>query len=245
MKQQPFRTSLASLMTTNSADAVLPREDITPSLLDELPRPVSMSAFDEDSDEDEDPASIFNGIPFPSSCPDDRPDTPTQEFALTLPTSPTMTTSSKSRDSGSSFECPPSPTASDFSMATTFTMHTTNSTVSGTSLSIKAAYNSSIIMLRVQRDTSFEDVRQRLYNKFVGQEGIPLSNDFAIAMVVPSRSSLSSVGTEQSRDSLSLSLSSADKLELHFIDTQDDWEQVVLVRDSNKVMLRILDTPRS
>ena len=244
MKQEKLRTSLASLMTTNSADAVLPREDMIPSLLDELPRPVSMSAFDEDSDEDGDSALILNGIPFPSSCPDDRPETPTQELSLSLPASPTTTTSSQSRDSASSFDCPPSPTASDFSMATTFTMHTT-STVSGTSLSIKAAHNSSIIMLRVLRDTSFEDVRQRLYNKFVGQEGIPLSNDFAVAMVVPSPTSLSPVETEQSRDSRSLSLSSADKLELHFIDTQYDWEQVVLVRDSNKVALRILDTPRS
>src|SRR6266540_7192860 len=142
IKDEKVRASFMSIMTTNSADAVLPREDTTSPPLDELPRPVSMSAFDVDSDDDEDSASFVNGIPFPSVGLDDRPETPTQELALSLPTTPT-TTSSKSRDSGSSFGCPPSPTASEFSMATTtLTMHTT-STICGTSpsLSIKAAHN--------------------------------------------------------------------------------------------------------
>ena len=35
-------------------------------------------------------------------------------------------------------------------------------------------------MLKVFREISYADLRQRIYNKFVGQEGIPLSHDFTI-----------------------------------------------------------------
>jgi hypothetical protein len=38
-------------------------------------------------------------------------------------------------------------------------------------------------------------------------------------------------------------LFSVDKMELHFIDSQHDWEEIVLIRESNKVTLRILDAP--
>jgi hypothetical protein len=118
------------------------------------------------------------------------------------------------------------------------------STPSGDLLSIKAAHNSSIIMLRVSKDTAFDDIRQRLYNKFVGQEGIPLSKEFAVAMVIPSNTAPSPAKSSSSNLSRSLSVSSVDKTELHFIDSQYDWEQVVLIKESSKVTLRILDAPR-
>lgn len=96
-------------------------------------------------------------------------------------------------------------------------------------------------MLRVSRDTSFDDIRRRLYNKFVGQEGIPLSKEFAVAISVPSSSPEKDNCSQQSH---CMSVSFSDKMELHFIDTQYDWEQVILTRDSSKVTLKILDAPR-
>jgi len=95
-------------------------------------------------------------------------------------------------------------------------------------------------MLRVSKDTSFDEIRRRLYNKFVGQEGIPLSKEFAVAISVPSSSPEKDISSQQS----CMSVSFSDKMELHFIDTQYDWEEVVLIRDSRKVTLKILDAPR-
>lgn len=48
------------------------------------------------------------------------------------------------------------------------------------SITLKVSLNTSIIMVKVSRDISYADMRQRIYNKFVGQEGIPLSQEFTI-----------------------------------------------------------------
>jgi hypothetical protein len=179
-------------------------------------------------------------FPCLPNLPTDRLRSPTQRPRLSLefPTTPTSPTHGRYHED-SSFECLPSPSPADVPTAPS-----PASPAPVGLLSIKAAHNSSIIMLRVSRDTLFEDVRQRLYNKFVGQEGVPLSKDFAVAMVVPSITAPSPAKSSSSKLSRSLSVSSTDKMELHFIDSQYDWEQVVLTKESSKVTLRILDAPR-
>lgn len=37
-------------------------------------------------------------------------------------------------------------------------------------------------MVKVPRDIEFPELRQKIYAKFVGQEGIPLSQDFVLMM---------------------------------------------------------------
>src|SRR6202000_1584104 len=56
---------------------------------------------------------------------------------------------------------------------------------SASMLSIKAAYNNSIVVIRSPRDISLADLRKKLLDKFVKQEGVPLSEDFALAYALP------------------------------------------------------------
>lgn len=237
IKEQDYRASMATVMTTNSADAVLPRE--SPSKDDECSLPerpsntLTLSEFETYPSLDNSTQDVVS--------PTDRPRTPTgpPRLSLVVPSTPTRPTHGRCHED-SSFECLPSPATTNVPVSPSALSPT-----SGCLLSIKAAHNSSIIMLRVSRDTPFEEVRQRLYNKFVGQEGIPLSKEFAVAMVIPSITSPSPAkSSSSSMLSRSSSEYSADKMELHFIDSQDDWEQVVLVREGPKVTLRILDAPR-
>jgi len=94
-------------------------------------------------------------------------------------------------------------------------------------------------MLRVPRETTFAEIRQRLYNKFVGQEGVPLSQEFSVAFVLPSNTPASSPTKGRLRSS---SVSSADKMLLQFIQSESDWEEIISTLDSSKVTLRILDS---
>jgi hypothetical protein len=113
------------------------------------------------------------------------------------------------------------------------------SSVSPGTLSLKAAHNDAIILLRVPNETSFTEVRQRLYNKFVGQEGVPLSQNFTVAFVPATPSP-----TQPSfpKDRLrSASVSSADRMELFFINSDADWEQIISSAGGSKLTLRILD----
>ncbi|KAF7312506.1 hypothetical protein MIND_00264300 [Mycena indigotica] len=52
-------------------------------------------------------------------------------------------------------------------------------------LVIKAAHNNSIILLRVDDDLSLGELRGRLQNKFLGQEGVQLSDNFSLAYMIP------------------------------------------------------------
>lgn len=229
-------------MTANSVDAVIIQEHTTSSF---YPRSqsrdsnvLSLSEFDIISDVGKDRAStpdFFPRLESSQNTQDDGQEFPVSDSFLEIPSTP-----ASPRSPGfdqDAFECPPSPRSSIVSSA--FTMGSISSICEG-SLTIKAAHNSSIIMLRVPRNTSFDDIRLRLYNKFVGQEGIPLSQEFAVAMVVPSTSLEEDKCSQQSQ---CMPVTFSDRTELHFIDTQYDWEQVVLIRDSNKVTLKIFDAP--
>lgn len=223
-------------MTTNSSDGVLPRESTSAD--DDSPKrnsnTISLSEFEIYPTEDGED-STQNFVPFPSPIHLPQTPTPRPRLFLDFPITPT-----NDRDHETcSLESLPSPTSTSGPASPS-----TPSPNSGNLLSIKAVHNSSIIMLRVSKDTSFDDIRQRLYNKFVGQEGVPLSNEFAVALAVPSSTDSSPAKSSSSKLSCSLSLSSVDKMELHFIDSQDDWEEVVLIREGSKVTLRILDAPR-
>lgn len=71
------------------------------------------------------------------------------------------------------------------------------------------------------------DVRQRLYNKFIGQEGIPLSQAYKVAFVPPNPPAR----TE------------ANRIDIQLITSELDWEQLTSSLQGNKITLRILDIP--
>lgn len=267
VKENKFRTSMASIstfMTTDSAEAVIPR---TPTNLSpnnrrstasrsRISTTVSLSDFEIYSDYDDDSISILDDFPRPTSyvpeCLRERPETPTghayldapqsSESSYDAPPSPTPTsnsffTVSSSCDSSQIFlDRPPSPTST---IATTYTTSTVTSSVSPGTLSLKAAHNDAIILLRVPSETPFTEVRQRLYNKFVGQEGVPLSQNFSVAFV-PAASSPTQSSFPKDR-LRSASVSSADRMELMFINSDADWEQIISSTGGSKLTLRILD----
>ncbi|KAF9524873.1 hypothetical protein CPB83DRAFT_860634 [Crepidotus variabilis] len=254
-RDRTFRASVSSIstfMTTDSAEAVLPREPTTPitphgrhSRPPRISTAITLSDFDMYSDIDEEDAnSLLDAFPRPRTSMDYRPETPIRRSgnSLSVPTTPITPHSAPSTKT--SFDRPSSPTASVISSVLTVMTTSTTPSSSSTSLSIKAAHNDSIIMLKVAWDLPFEDIRHRIYSKFVGQEGLPLSKDFAIALAVPSTTSDSPSKTPNTKCTRSLS-AGAEKMELHFIDSQFDWEQIVLIKECNKVSLRILDAPKS
>ena len=121
---------------------------------------------------------------------------------------------------------PRSPTKSFSSVSTAF------GSPASEKLSIKARYNDSTIMLRVPVDLPYTDMRQRLYNKFVGQEGAPLSDSFIIAYLQP-------IFTIPQADKAFESLSS--EHQEHLVTSQADWENVTTSIEGSKLALRITD----
>ncbi|PPQ90793.1 hypothetical protein CVT25_012113 [Psilocybe cyanescens] len=246
IKEQKYRASVASIstfMTTDSAEAVIPSEKrrSNQSRL-RISTPLSLSDFEiysDDADADEDCTSILDAFPHPntyhSEQHDHRPATPTSYHdSSESPSTPSTPDSIQS-----SFNRPPSPVPSTASstVSTTFSVSTTSSSLSpGTSISIKAAFNSSIILLRVSRETTLADIRQRLYNKFVGQEGVPLSKSFDIIFVPAAQSS-----PTKDRSS-SISVSSMDLMDLFFIHSDDEWQELISTTSGSKVNLRIMDS---
>ncbi|KAJ7592902.1 hypothetical protein C8J56DRAFT_1023772 [Mycena floridula] len=66
---------------------------------------------------------------------------------------------------------------------TTCASTTTSASTTG-QITLKAAHNKSIILLRVARDSDFFEVRARIHDKLVSQENVPLSDNFTLAVMV-------------------------------------------------------------
>ncbi|KAJ3795791.1 hypothetical protein GGU11DRAFT_790790 [Lentinula aff. detonsa] len=151
-----------------------------------------------------------------------------------VPPSPTASTTSTEF---SSFTA-----ASDFSgisVDTVLSTSTATTSVLAGNLTIKAAHNHSIILLRVSRDTEFGDVRKRIFDKFLTQEKITLTEAFAIAFVLQDTvESRSPKGKSRARSS-SLGGGSSP---LVLVTNQADWERALATTNSSKATVRVLDT---
>ncbi|KIM40538.1 hypothetical protein M413DRAFT_28353 [Hebeloma cylindrosporum] len=102
---------------------------------------------------------------------------------------------------------------------------------------LKVAYNASIIMLRIPRDISFSDLKRRLYEKFVNQESLLLSQSFSVVLAIPPSAPAGRVRLGARRSSL------ATCTEMRFIDCEADWRSITTKNDGSKITLRVLDTP--
>ncbi|KAG2122766.1 hypothetical protein DEU56DRAFT_917660 [Suillus clintonianus] len=109
----------------------------------------------------------------------------------------------------------------------------------GSAIAIKALHDNNIIMLRVPRSLSFTEVRQRLYDKFVRQEGVPLSESFAVAILVPAPAKGTPGGRPYAASFSSMSAAGKDDVVLHFVKSNDDWDQAIY-KYGNKVLLRVI-----
>ncbi|KAJ3849393.1 hypothetical protein EV368DRAFT_47402 [Lentinula lateritia] len=242
--------SIATFMTDSSADAIIPRNQ-TPSISTRRSsfmrksRPLSIYTVTDDgpwSDGDED---LFDSCIFGKLVPDER-----------LQSIPEDVQSVKSRLSFLSETCftpiPPSPTtsttstefssftaASEISVSTTLSTSTAVTSVLSGNLTIKAAHNQSIILLRTSRETVFAEVRQRIYDKFLAQEKITLTKAFAIAFVLQdSGESRSPKGKGRARSN-SLGGGSSQMI---LVTNQNDWDRALATTESSKITVRVLDT---
>jgi len=92
-------------------------------------------------------------------------------------------------------------------------------------------------MLRIPRDISFSDLKRRLYEKFVNQENILLSESFSVVLAVPPAAPVGRAHLDSRRGSV------ATCTEMRFIDCEAAWRSITTKNDGSKIMLRILDTP--
>jgi hypothetical protein len=160
---------------------------------------------------------ILDSSQRPISSILDRPESPAVGN-LSLPPSPSSTRTA--------FDRAPSPTLSALSSSAFST--TTTTSFPADYISIKAIHNTCIILLRVSRGIGFAEVRQRLYNKFIGQEGIPLSQAFTVGFVSPNPAPCSTLANRTNAQPITL---------------ESDWEQLMSTVQGHKITLRILDVP--
>ena len=162
---------------------------------------------------------ILDAFPHPISSipeiPESQETLETLEDDLPLPATPISTRAALNR--------PPSPTFSSLSNSTS---STTSNLSPADSISIKAIHDTSIILLRVPRGIEFAEVRQRLYNKFIGQEGIPLSQTYDVLFVPPNPPPACSANRTDV---------------VQVIASESDWKELMSIFQGNKITFRIQD----
>ncbi|KAH0585319.1 hypothetical protein H2248_008560 [Termitomyces sp. 'cryptogamus'] len=242
-------STMATFMTDATADGVLARErESSPShvKLKHKSRivsgPISLSEFDfdhefSDSDESDDILDMFlTADSFPMPCSD----IPHIEFPEVL-MEPVE-------------QCPVTPSASEFTNDEQSTLSNCfrvplsaekPTTFSSKSLApipdqfnIKAKFNDSLVFLRVPDEISYKDLRQRLFNKFVGQEGIALSDSFKITFLQPV---IKDLATSNPDNSSRPSSANTDDHVPYPVASADDWENVAASVEGCKLALLITD----
>ena len=117
------------------------------------------------------------------------------------------------------------------------------STVSLKSISIKAYMTEDmIIVFRTPIETKYAEIRDKIYDKFVNQEGITLRRDFPLAYLTPVRphSTTSSVYSGINRNrAVSVGNASAQS-SLVCIQSQEQWEEI-LGESDGKLTLRVFE----
>jgi hypothetical protein len=108
------------------------------------------------------------------------------------------------------------------------------------SISVKVVHHKSIVLLRINRSISLAELRAKIYDKFVQQEGIPLSESFAIAFLPPAPIDYSK---PRSRSSSMSSVGFPDLAHMRFISSQQDWEHAIALTGRGKLTLRAIGEP--
>ena len=244
--------SFASFVSDDSANAIIPlstQGDLdVPLSADSIRTRTFSDAESALSDQEDDLLdSYFDGA-LPSFCntygltkllidafgrpstptPESRPETPVCELP---PSSSVSIFSSHSSNSRHGRTRSRSSTFSDFTSSDC-------STISGDgSISVKVVHNKSIILLRVYRSISFADMRSKVYDKFVQQEGVPLSASFAIAFLPPAPIDYSK---PLCRSSSMSSVGFPDLAHMRFISSQREWEDAIASTVRGKLTLRTI-----
>ncbi|KAG6857385.1 hypothetical protein H0H87_004747 [Tephrocybe sp. NHM501043] len=103
---------------------------------------------------------------------------------------------------------------------------------------MKVKYNDSLVVLRVSDEISYKDLRQSLFNKLTGQEGVALSTSFKITFLQPVRKDGEAAET---RNSARPASSDTDDHIPYPITSAADWENVAACVEGYKLTLLISD----
>jgi hypothetical protein len=79
----------------------------------------------------------------------------------------------------------------------------------------------------------FAEVRQRLYNKFIVQEGIPISQTYKVAFVPPPPNPPPARSVT--------SINHRTDVQVMTLESDSDWEQLMSTFQGNRITLRIQD----
>ncbi|KAJ7773467.1 hypothetical protein B0H16DRAFT_1512449 [Mycena metata] len=209
------------------------------------------------------PPSPSRSLPYPTSSDSKRPKSPTTPILASLfqrkealamarapsPNGSVLSASTSVLSEQSTFSDSTGTTItpslySFYSARSTLSTATTISSTAGSPLVIKAAHNDSIILLRAAEELSLTEIRWRLREKFLGQEGITLSEKFTLAYMIPAVPSKGSVQARGRSNSLS-SAAALDSALMEIISTEADWAQLRASLDGAKLTLRVLDSASS
>jgi len=227
----PRRSSISSIASENSVDAVLPRYPSSPSHTGSRRRSRSFGQPPPVPEEEPwpDPGEDFNahhhGASPPASFADlslsddgapKRP--PARRQALPSPVHGHFHLPSQ-------FHASPPPAAAAITV-----------TVIDDPLVVKAALGDAIVVFRAPRSTPLADVRCRIHDRFARQEGLPLAHAFALAYAPPVPAAAAG---GRARGSTMSSVSSVDATELLPIASQADWDRAVALCGV-KIVLRVM-----
>ena len=179
----------------------------------------------------EGPIATFGrpATPTAESCPPSRPETPVGE----LPSSMSLFSSHSSSSSRGSRGRSRSSTLSDFTSSD-------SSSVSGDgSISVKVVHNTSIILLRIHRSISFGDLRAKVYDKFVQQEGVPLSTFFTLAFLPPTPIDYCKPQPRPQSSSMS-AVGRPNLAHMRFISSEREWQHAIALTGRGKLTLRAI-----
>lgn len=164
------------------------------------------------------------GPPSPTTS-ESRPGTPVGELPSSMPVFSFHSDSIRSSRTRSR----------SISNASDFTSSDSSSILGDGNISIKVVHNKSIILLRVYRYISLPELRAKIYDKFVQQEGVPLSASFGIAFLPPS-----SIDLGRSRSSSISSAGFPELAQMRFLSSQNDLERAIMTTGRGKLVLRAI-----
>ncbi|KAI9566809.1 hypothetical protein HD554DRAFT_2112679 [Boletus coccyginus] len=239
-RQRASVSSLASLVTNSSVDAVIPRsERPSRSLANKVQQPHSLpekpyetwSEESQSEDQDDILDTYFYDLIGPyDSFQDGFPETPTTDESMyrfaQAQSSTTVSSYFRYSDRRSS-------------LATSISSGSMSSSGNLMTLSIKAAHEDNIVMLCLPRYIAFDELRRKIYDKFIQTDESTISESFAIALLEQHPAEKMENGRPRAGSVSSLGSAHAKGGTLHFISSQDEWSDVV-VTHAGKMFLRII-----
>ena len=125
------------------------------------------------------------------------------------------------------------------SWRTSISSGSTSSTDNPTMLSIKAMHEDNIVMLRVPRSITFDELRRRIHDKFMQTDKPTICETFAIALMEQVPAEKVGHGRPRAGSMSSLGSTGTKGAALRFISSQDKWDGVAATY-CGKVLLRII-----